>query len=143
MQINATSREEYFEAAGPRGGQLRQLDAIIQEYAPALTPALTDGIGAPMLGYGEQRYQTKSMKEAGTWPVVALAVQKRYLSLYVSAVIDGEYMAERYASQLGSVSCGKSCIRFSKVDKINLETLKRILVEVNTRYVAGEKLFSS
>jgi hypothetical protein len=61
----------------------------------------------------------------------------------VSAVIDGEYVAERYASQLGSVSCGRSCIRFSKVDKLNLETLQRILVEVNTRYVAGEKLFGS
>jgi Domain of unknown function (DU1801) len=143
MQINAASREEYFEAAGPREGELRQLDVIIREYAPALTPALSDGIGAPMLGYGEQPYQTKAMKEPGTWPVVALAVQKRYLSLYVSAVIDGEYVAERCASQLGNVSCGKSCIRFTKVDKINLETLKKILVEVNDRYVAGEKLFGS
>jgi hypothetical protein len=52
-------------------------------------------------------------------------------------------VAERYASQLGNVSCGKSCIRFTKVDKINLETLKKILVEVNDRYVAGEKLFGS
>jgi hypothetical protein len=37
MQINAASREEYFEGAGPREGELRQLDAIIREYAPALT----------------------------------------------------------------------------------------------------------
>jgi Domain of unknown function (DU1801) len=144
MQINAASREEYFEAAGPREGELRQLDAIIQEYAPALTPALTDGMGAAqMLRYGEQPYRTKAMKEPGVWPVVALAVQKRYLSLYVSAVVDGEYVAERYASQLGNVNCGKSCIRFTKVDKINLETLKKILVEVNDRYVAGETLFGS
>jgi Domain of unknown function (DU1801) len=143
MQINAASREEYFEAAGPREGELRRLDAIIREYAPALTPALSDGMGASMLGYGEQPYQTKAMKEPGTWPVVALAAQKRYLSLYVSAVIDGEYVAERFASQLGNVSCGKSCIRFTKVDKINLETLKMILVEVNDRYAAGEKLFGS
>ena len=141
MQINAASREEYFQAAGPREGELRQLDAIIQEYAPALTPAFSDGTGTSMLGYGEQPYQTKSMKEPGTWPVVALAVQKRYLTLYVSAVIDGEYVAERYASQLGNVSCVKSCIRFTKVDKINLEALKMILVEVNDRYLAGEKLF--
>jgi hypothetical protein len=60
-------------------------------------------MGASMLGYGEQPYQTKAMKEPGIWPVVALAVEKRYLSLYVSAVIDGEYVAERYASQLGNV----------------------------------------
>ena len=143
MHINAASREEYFEAAGPREGELRQLDAIIRKYAPALTPALSDGIATPMLGYGAQPYQTTAMKEPGTWPVVALAVQKRYLSLYVSAVVDGEYVAERYASELGNVSCGKSCIRFTKVDKINLETLKKILVEVNDRYVACEKLFGS
>jgi hypothetical protein len=143
MQINAASREEYFEAVGPRAGELRQLDAIIREYAPALTPVLNAGMGSTMLGYGEQPYQTKSMKEPGVWPVVALAAQKRYLSLYVSVLIDGEYVPERYASELGNVSCGKSCIRFTKIDKLNLETVKKILVDVNTRYVAGEKLYGS
>jgi hypothetical protein len=140
--IDAASREQYFTAAGSREAELRQMDAIIREHAPALTPGLSGGMGgAPVLGYGEQPYQTKSMKEPGVWPVVALAAQKRYLSLYVSAVIDGEYVAERHASELGSVSCGKSCIRFTKVDKINLETLKKILVDVNDRYIAGERLF--
>ena len=37
----------------------------------------------------------------------------------------------------------KSCIRFTKIDKLNLETAKKILVDVNPRYVAGEKLFGS
>ena len=96
-----------------------------------------------MLGYGEQPYQTRSMKDPGVWPVVALAAQKRYLSLYVSVLIDGVYVPERYASELGNVSCGKSCIRFTKIDKLNLETVKKILVDVNARYVAGEKLFGS
>jgi hypothetical protein len=142
METDAGSREQYFLAAGAREDELRQMDAIIREHAPALTPGLSGGMGSmPMLGYGEQPYQNKSMKEPGVWPVVALAAQKRYLSLYVCAVIDGEYVAERYASELGSVSCGKSCIRFPKVDKINLETLKKILVDVNDRFVAGEKLF--
>jgi hypothetical protein len=139
---DAGSREQYFLGAGAREDELRQMDAIIREHAPALTPGLSGGMGStPMLGYGEQPYQNKSMKEPGVWPVVALAAQKRYLSLYVCAVIDGEYVGERYASELGSVSCGKSCIRFTKVDKINLETLKKILVDVNDRFVAGEKLF--
>jgi hypothetical protein len=74
-------------------------------------------------------------------PVVTLAAQKRYVSLDVCAVVDGEYLAERYASEPGIVSCGKSCIRFTKVDQLNLETMKKILVEVNNRYVAGEKLY--
>ena len=143
MRIDAASREEYFLAAGPREAELRQMDALIQEYAPALTPALSAGMGSTMLGYGEQPYQSKSMKEPGVWPVVALAAQKRYLSLYVSVLIDGEYVPERYASELGNVSCGKSCIRFTKIDKLNLATLKKILVDVNTRYAAGEKLYGT
>jgi hypothetical protein len=104
MQIDAASREEYFLAAGHREAELRQIDAIVQEYAPALTPGLSPGVGGSMLGYGEQPYQTRSMKEPGVWPVVALAAQKRYLSLYVCAVVDGEYVAERSASELGDVS---------------------------------------
>jgi hypothetical protein len=142
MQTDAALREEYFLAAGSREAELRRMDAFIREHAPALTPGVSNGMGdVRMLGYGEQSYQTKSMKEPGVWPVIALAAQKRYLSLYVSVLIDNEYPAERYAGELGSVSCGKSCIRFTKVDKINLETLKKILVDVNSRYVAGEKLF--
>lgn len=143
MHIDAASREEYFLAAGSREAELREMDALIQEHAPDLTPVLSGGMGSTMLGYGEQPYQSKSMKEPGVWPVVALAAQKRYLSLYVSVLIDGEYVAERYASELGSVNCGKSCIRFTKIDKLNLDTLKKILVDVNTRYVAGEKLYGS
>jgi hypothetical protein len=142
MQIEANSREDYFSAAGSREAELRRMDTLIREYAPALTPTLSGGLGARMLGYGEQPYRTKSMKKPSVWPVVALAAQKRYVSLYVCAVVDGEYLAERYASELGTVNCGKSCIRFSKVDQLNLETLRKILVEVNDRYVAGEKLYS-
>jgi hypothetical protein len=144
MRVDAASREAYFSAAGSRETELREMDAFIREHAPSLPPELSDAMGGgSMLGYGEQPYQTKAMKEPGVWPVVALAAQKRYLSLYVCAVIDGEYVAERYANELGSVSCGKSCIRFTKIDNINLETLKKILVEVNSRYVAGETLFGS
>jgi hypothetical protein len=141
VRIDADGREEYFAAAGSREAELREMDAIIREYAPALTPVLTAGMGSTMLGYGEQPYQTRSMKDPGVWPVVALAAQKRYLSLYVSVLIDGVYVPERYASELGNVSCGKSCIRFTKIDKLNLETVKKILVDVNARYVAGETLF--
>ena len=38
MQIDADSREEYFSSAGSREAELRRMDAIIQEHAPALSP---------------------------------------------------------------------------------------------------------
>ncbi len=142
MRLEATSRDDYFAAAGDRAEDLRRVDAVVQRHAPDLAPTLSTGMGsAPMLGYGEQPYQTRSMKAPGTWPVIALAAQKRYLSLYVCAIVDGEYLAERYAQRLGSVDCGKSCIRFTTVDKLDLDALAELLEEVNARFVAGETLF--
>jgi hypothetical protein len=73
------------------------------------------------------------LQEPGVVPVVARAAQKRYMSVYVCAVVDGEYLAERHASELRTVSCRKSCIRFTEVDQLNLETMKKILIEVNDR----------
>jgi hypothetical protein len=141
MQIDADSREEYFAAAGEREPELRELDAFIREHAPDLPPVLSKGRGA-MLGYGEQPYQTKSMKEPIDWPILALAAQKRHISLYICALEDGEYVAEKHAAELGKVSCGKSCVRFTKADKLNLGALAPILADINRRFLAGEKLYA-
>ena len=141
MQIEADSREEYFAAAGEREPELRELDAFIRKHAPDLPPVLSKGMGA-MLGYGEQPYQSKSMKEPIDWPVLALAAQKRHLSLYLCVLEDGEYVAEKHAAELGKVSCGKSCVRFTRADKLNLDALASILADINRRFVAGEKLYA-
>lgn len=141
MQIEADSRDEYFAAVGDREPELRELDAFIREHAPSLPPVLSRGMGV-MLGYGEQPYQSKSMKGPIDWPVVALAAQKRHLSLYLCVLEDGEYVAEKHAAELGQVSCGKSCVRFTKADKINRDGLARILADINRRFVAGEQLYA-
>ena len=38
VRIDADAREEYFAAASTREAELREMDAIIREYAPGLTP---------------------------------------------------------------------------------------------------------
>lgn len=141
MQIEADSREEYFAALGDREPELRELDAFIRQHAPDLPPVVSQTMGA-VLGYGEQPYQSKSMKEPVDWPVVALAAQKRHISLYLCVLEDGEYVAEKHAAELGQVNCGKSCVRFTKANKINRDALARILADINRRFVAGEHLYA-
>jgi uncharacterized protein DUF1801 len=141
VEIEAGSREEYFAAVGDREPELRELDAFIREHAPDLPPVLSTTMGA-VLGYGEQPYQTKSMKEPIDWPVVALAAQKRHISLYLCVLEDGEYVAEKHAAELGNVNCGKSCVRFTKADKVNRDGLAKILADINRRFVAGERLYA-
>ena len=80
-----------------------------------------------MLGYGLMPYRPRSAKETTRTPLIALAAQKRHLSLYVCAVVDGGYLAETLADRLGSVSCGKSCIRFPSLDKVDVEELSAVV----------------
>ena len=133
--------EPFFATAGQYEDDLRQLDTLIREAAPHLAPTVVEGMFGKMLGYGLVPYQTKSMKEPGEWPLLAIAAQKNYISIYACVVIDGQYITEKYESQLGKVNCGKSCIRFKRLSDINPRGLQMLLRDVDTRYQSGEKLY--
>jgi len=119
--------EEWFAAAGPREAELRRVDALVREAAPGLDRELVPAGAGRMLGYGLMPYRPRSARETTRWPLVALAPQKRHLSLYVCAVVDGEYLPEARAGRLGSVSCGKSCIRFSSLDRVDAGELAALV----------------
>ena len=141
MNTQVKSREEYLSQAGEREPELRELDKLIQEAAPDLEPVLAGGMTGKMLGYGMQPYKPKSAKVAIEWPVVMLAAQKNYISLYVCALVDGKYIAEVYEDRLGKVNCGKSCIRFKKLVDLNQDIVREMLQDINTRFKNGEKLY--
>jgi hypothetical protein len=125
--------DDWFAGAGPREEELRRVDALIMAAAPGIDRQLVPVGSQRMLGYGLMPYKPRSAKVATTWPLIALAAQKRHLSVYVCAVVDGEYLAEARAQRLGRVSCGKSCIRFSSltaVDVVELDRLVRDAVRV-------------
>jgi hypothetical protein len=142
VNVQAKTREEYFELTGEREAALRELDGIIQKAAPHLSPLLHGGMSGMWLAYGMQPYQSKSMKEASEWPVIALANQKNYMSLYVMATENGEYVAEKYQETLGKVDVGKSCIRFKKLEDLNLDAVKSLLSKVDKRFVEKGSVYS-
>jgi hypothetical protein len=119
----AKTVKEYLQAVPvERKDLITFFHAFIQKAVPTLKPHFANN----MLGYGSFPYKNYK-KEAIEWPVIALANQKQYVSLYVCAVIDGKYVAETYKRQLGKVSVGKSCIRFKKKEDIHLDALKNVL----------------
>jgi hypothetical protein len=111
--------EAWFAAAGPREDELRRVDALVTAAAPGIDRQLVPVGSQSMLGYGLMPYRPKSAKETTMWPLIALAAQKRHLSLYVCAVVDGRYLPEARAEELGRVSCGKSCVRFPALDRVD------------------------
>ena len=129
--------EEWFAAAGPREQELRRVDALVREAAPGLDRQLVPAGSGQVLGYGLMPYRPRSARETTRWPLVSLAAQKRHLSLYVCAVVDGQYLPEARADRLGKVSCGKSCIRFTALDRIDAGELAALVRDAAAATSAG------
>lgn len=85
------------------------------------------GSDQEIIGYGPYSYE-RSDKSTVDWFVVGLAVQKNYLSVYLSAVEDGEYVSEKYGKELGKVKVGKSSLSFGGVDDIDLDKLAELVI---------------
>ncbi len=133
--------DAWFAEAGPREEELRRVDALIMAAAPGIDRQLVGSMGSRMLGYGLMPYKPKSAKESTTWPLIAVAAQKRHLSLYVCAVVDGAYLPETRADRLGTVSCGKSCIRFSSLDKVDEGELRAVVRDAVAATRAGDNAY--
>jgi len=117
-----TVREYLGMLSEDRKASIEFLHKFIQKTAPKLKSRFAYN----MLGYGSFKYKNYK-KEIIDWPVVSLASQKNYISLYICAVERGEYLAEKYKKDLGKVSVGRSCVRFKKIDDLNLKTLATVI----------------
>lgn len=121
--VKAGSIKEYLAMLAPeRKKPMEFLHKFIQKSAPNLKPSFSYN----MLGYGSFKY-VNYKKQTIDWPIIALASQKNYMSIYVCAVADGKYIAETYKKELGKVSVGRSCIRFKKLEDLDLKVLSRVI----------------
>jgi hypothetical protein len=98
----------------PRQTEIRMLHAMISKAVPKLKPSIQGG----MIGYGT--YHAVGLSGEGDFPVIAMASQKSYISVYVPG-------AEKHKAQLTGASVGKSCIRFTKITNINLKALEKVI----------------
>jgi uncharacterized protein YdhG (YjbR/CyaY superfamily) len=122
--VRAKSVKEYISMLTPQRREIvTNLKNLIQKTAPSLKLHYANN----MLGFGSFKYKDYK-KEMIDWPIIALASQKNYISLYICALDDGEYIAEKYADRLGKVSIGRSCIRFKKLEDLNLNEVKKLII---------------
>lgn len=119
----AKTVQEYLDAVP---AERKEMIVFLHDFIQKAAPKLKSHFAYNMLGYGSFPYRNYK-KEMIQWPIVALANQKNYVSVYVCAVQGGEYIAEKHKKELGNVSVGKSCIRFKKLEDVNLPMLKKVI----------------
>jgi hypothetical protein len=135
--------DAWFGAGGAREEELRRVDDLVMSAAPKIDRQLVPMGSGAMLGYRLMPYRPRSARKTTTWPLIALAAQKRHLSLYVCAVVDGQYLAESRAGRLGEVSCGKSCIRFTSLEKVDAGELSALVRDAVAATDAGDNGYTT
>lgn len=101
----------------PRRTAIKALHAMITRALPKLKPSIQYG----MIGYGSYHYKYDSGRE-GDAPIVALASQKGYISVYGCGA-----EIESCKRDMPKANFGKGCIRFKKFEDIDLKALERIV----------------
>ncbi len=121
--IKAKSVQEYLLSVHKEKKEaLTFLHSLIKKTVPSLKVHFASN----MIGYGSFAYKNYK-QDILQWPVIALAYRKGYISLYVCALKDGQYIAEYYKKELGEVKVGRSCINIKKLEDVHLPTLKKVL----------------
>lgn len=122
-KTKADSVESYLDSVP---AERKDIIDFLHQFIKKTVPKLEPHFAYNMIGYGKFKYINYKKQEA-EWPIIALANQKNYVSVYVCAIDDGEYIAEKNADRLGKVSVGKSCIRLKKLEDVDLDVLKELL----------------
>ena len=109
MQSAATTVADYLaELPAERKTALTKLRAVIRKAAPDAVDAMRYGMpGLELDGEG----------------LCGFASQKNYMAFYFAAT----EIVEAHRDELGKLSCGKSCIRFRKLEELPLETISAMV----------------
>lgn len=80
-------------------------------------------VSNPNIGYGEQIMQTADGKSRPFYKV-GLSANTTGISIYIMGIEDKTYLVKTFGSTLGKASVTGYCIKFKKLEDVNLETLK-------------------
>ena len=137
FRVKADSLQAYLAFDPARRPDLAKLHALIRKAAPGLkrhfhtgTPAGEPGMRFKMIGYGKFRYQAKPGKYV-SWPVIGVALQKNYISIYISVTKRGKPMVGGYyAGKLGALRSGRNNFSFEKFEALDAKALGALFKEV-------------
>lgn len=82
-----------------------------------------------LIGYGKFRYAIKSGKTA-EWPVIGVALQKNYISVYVAVHKSGSPIVQAYAGKLGELRLGRNNFSFERYDDLKADGVSSLFAEI-------------
>ena len=134
-RVQAETVDEYFNAGGDRKQSLIEIDRHITENAPQLTrwfynvSADQPGMTFKMISYGKFSY-AHTAQAIVEWPVIGVALQKNYLSVYVSITKNGKPILDYYRDRLRCLRSGNNNFSFEDFHDLDVTVLGELIVEI-------------
>jgi len=142
FRVTADTLQAYLDFDPERKRDLTALHKLVVSAAPALkrhfhqgTPAGEAGMRMKMIGYGKFRYAIKS-GESVEWPVIGVALQKNYISVYVAVTRQGKPIVSGYAGKLGELRMGSNNFSFERFDDLEQDAVTALFAEVAATFKA-------
>lgn len=134
FRVDVDSLDAYLAFDPDREHELRAFDEMMRSGAPRLTryfhqgtPPGEPGMRFRMIGYGRFHYLAKG--KSVEWPVIGLALQKNYISAYVSPKVDGRPVTELYSANLGATRVGDGNFSFVSVSQMDEAAFRSLVSE--------------
>ena len=145
FRVDVSSLTDYLDFDLERKSDLRKLDSLIRRSAPALkryfhagTPAGKPGMRFKMIGYGKFQYVARNGQHVD-WPAVGVALQKNYISVYLSLLKDGAPLIRVYSSNLGQVRLGRNNFSFRMYGDLDVRILASLFTEAGLIFQADPR----
>ena len=88
-----------------------------------------------MIGYGKFQYVARNGQYVD-WPAVGVALQKNYISVYLSVIKDGASLIQLYSRKLGQLKLGRNHFSFRTYEDLDVRLLASLFAE-------AEQIFQS
>ncbi|MBD3903438.1 DUF1801 domain-containing protein [Chryseobacterium sp. Ch-15] len=129
--------EEYITShKEPKRSDLENLHQIILELMPKCKLWFLDGkndenktVSNPNIGYGLHIMKYADGKTRDFYKI-GLSANTTGISVYMMGIEDKKYLANTFGEKIGKASVTSYCIKFKKLDDINLEVLKKAIQSV-------------
>jgi hypothetical protein len=94
---------------------IQEVHNLVTRLAPNLEPTFEL---KNTLGYGKYYHYKYKKGREGDWYKIGIACGKS-ISLHCCVLLNGKYVLERFAKDIGKAKCRKSCVHFNKLSDLN------------------------
>jgi len=146
FRVDVKSLKDYLEFDLNRRSDLQKLDKLIRSSAPGLkryfhqgTPAGEPGMRFKMIGYGKLHYQAARSGKLVEWPPVGVALQKNYISVYLSVTKHGAPLLKSYSGKLGELRVGHNNFSFKAYEDLDVRRLASLFAEAEQIFLSDPR----